>query len=183
MEMPVDILAARLGKIRDNGDIDFDFDVSALACDIDLELQEKFIVIPQEEIDAVELENDRGQWHAGSGPEHCVAGLGENPAWLYNHAVNALALYKQLKDAELLEAEQREIERKYQENLAQRPEPGIYHLTTGRGVDPYLVAVTADRRIIDLKRTGKCTDFTDTFDTLTNKSSWTFALIETGLGA
>ena len=176
MEMPMDILNKRLGEIRDNGDIDFDN--TSVAVDIDMELQSKFLFFPIEEIEAVEIEGDRDNYHAGSGPEHCMATGSENPAWLYNHARNALALYWRLQqDAERAEAEQLEAAK-----LARRPEPGVYSLNTGRA-EPYLVAVTAERRIIDLNRTGKCTDFTDTFDGLRDPASWTFTLVETGLGA
>lgn len=184
MEMPFDILNTRLGKIRDNGDIDFDNTSAAL--DIDVELQSKFLFVPFEELEAVEIEGDRDNYHAGSGPEHCMATGSENPEWLYNHGINALALWWHLKaKAEKEEAEQIEAAK-----IARRPEPGVYSLETGRTASlksstpmPYLVAVTADRRIIDLNKTGKHTDFTDVFDGLRDPASWTFTLIETGLGA
>lgn len=178
MEMPMDILNKRLGDIRDNGDIDFDNTAAAL--DIDMELQSKFLFFPIEELEAdgAAIEDDRGVLHAGDGPEHCQARPGENPNWLLNHARNAMTLYWHLRQIE--EAER--MERNRQVIMARRPEPGIYSLNTGRA-DPYLVAVTAERRIIDLNRTGKHTDFTDTFDGLENPAKWTFTLIETGLGA
>lgn len=175
METPVDVLARRLGKIRDNGDIDFD--ASALACDIDLELQEKFLSIPFEEIEAVEIEEDRDNYHAGSGPEHCMATGGENPNWLYNHGINALALWWKLqKDAEKAEKEQLEAAK-----LARRPKPGVYDLWTGG--EQHLAVVTSDRRILSMKPTAGPFDLTDIFDGMERKERWVFAPIETGLGA
>ena len=83
MEMPFDVLNKRLGKIRDNGDIDFDNTAAAL--DIDEELQRKFVSIPYEEIAAVEIEdtsrtNVHTSLQAGSGPETIRANPDDNPA-------------------------------------------------------------------------------------------------------
>lgn len=185
METPVDILTHRFGKIVDSGS--FVSDYTALALSVDEELQEKFLFFPIEELEAdgALIEDDRGVLHSGTGPEHCQASPGENPNWLLNHARNALTLYWHLKERERLEEEQRTIEVRRRELLARRPQPGVYTLTTARGggPTPYVVAVTADRRIIDLNRTGKHADFTDTFDGLENKSAWTFTPIETGLSA
>lgn len=140
-EMPFDVLNTRLGKIRDNGDIDFDNTAAAL--DIDMELQSKFLFFPIEELEAVEIEENRLGLSAGSGPEHCAAGENENPNWLYNHAVNALALYWRLKN----DQEDRERLAKEQEALAQRPEPGVY-LGYSNAMNRFTVIVTEDRRVL-----------------------------------
>lgn len=176
METPVDVLAHRLGKIRDNGDIDFD--ASALACDIDAELQEKFLSIPFAEIEAVEIrEVSTGTFHAGDGPEKCSAQDSENPDWLYNHGINALALWWKLQgDAHKAEQEQLEAAK-----LARRPEPGVYELWTGG--EQHVIVVTADQRILSVKPHGKHSDFTDLFDGMERKERWVFTQIETGLGA
>jgi hypothetical protein len=95
MEMPVDVLNKRLGNIRDNGDIDFDNTMTAI--DIDEELQEKFLFFPFEEIRAVQIHDDGdGKFHIGDGPERCSARAHENPNWLYNHALHALAMWQHL---------------------------------------------------------------------------------------
>ena len=185
MEMPVDILNKELGAIRDNGDIDFDNTMAAV--NIDEKLQEKFLFFPLEEIEAVEIEESRGRLHAGSGPEHCNAGEHENPAWLYNHAINALALYWRIKkdqeDREKLAKELAEAEAERQRRiLIQRPIPGVYSLWT-QG-EHHTVIVTADRRILAPRaKSEEMIDFTDIYDELENKSRWTFTKIETGLSA
>lgn len=144
MEMPVDILTHRLGKIRDNGTIDFD--QTAAALDIDSELQEKFLSIPYEEIDAIEIsQHGGGPLAAGDGPEGCTASPSENPQWLYNHAMNALALWRKLvedeKDAERL--------RKEQEMLDNRPDPGVYLAKADKsGGARFTVIVTEDLRVM-----------------------------------
>jgi hypothetical protein len=162
MEMPMDVLNKRLGQIRDNGDIDFDN--TAAAIDIDSELQEKFLFFPMEEIEAVEIEEDRGQLHAGAGPEHCVAGPDENPNWLYNHAMNALALWWRLKnDQEKAEQEKAEQEQLEAAKVARRPEPGVYQ---GRNVAGryFTTIVTDDRRVMVQQASGGLTDNTSMWD-------------------
>jgi hypothetical protein len=172
MEMPMDVLNKRLGQIRDNGDIDFDNTMAAV--DIDSELQEKFIFIPQEEIDAVEIKDskDGHGFYAGSGPEVIQAGEHDNPAWLYNSAVHALALWwKMTQDA-----------RKDETRAALRPAPGVYELWTGG--ERLTAIVTADRRIIcPTHGNSVMSDFTDIFDGLETKTAWVFTPIETGLSA
>lgn len=184
MEMPMDILNTQLGKIRDNGDIDFDNTMAAV--DIDTILQEKFLFIPFEELEAAEIEEDRGQLHAGSGPEHCTAGPDENPNWLYNHGINALALWWRIKRdqeaAETLAAAEKAKQEADERKVLQRPIPGVYSLNTGGEV--HLTVVTAERRIFFGKRnTHDTLDVTDIYDGLDNKSRWVFTPIETGLGA
>jgi hypothetical protein len=146
-EMPFDVLNARLGKIRDNGDIDFDN--TAAAVDIDSELQAKFLFFPIEEIEAVEIrEVHRGTFHAGDGPEKCSAQGHENPAWLYNHALNALALYWRIKNGE--------------ERLARRPEPGTYRASAGGG--PVLLVVNARREVFAWVSSGALVNVTGLWD-------------------
>lgn len=183
MEMPVDILNQRLGKIRDNGDIDFDNTDAAVS--IDQELQSKFLFFPIEELEAAAVEiddDDRGRFYLGSGPEHCAASTGENPNWLLNHAKNALALYWKLKENERLEAEQARIEANRQIIINRRPAPGVYMLNTGGEV--HLTVVTADRNIFFGQRGQHETlNVTGIFDGLENKSVWVFTPIQTGLSA
>lgn len=151
MEMPVDVLNRRLGRIRDNGDIDFDN--TAVAVDIDSELQDKFLFFPIEELeeDGAAIEDDRGVLHAGTGPEHCQARPGENPNWLLSHARNALTLYWRLKQLE--EAEK----------LAKRPAPGVYH-TQGSGRLSFTAIVTEDRRVVVPMEDGVLLDQSVIFD-------------------
>lgn len=175
MEMPMDVLNRRLGKIRDNGDIDFDNTAAAL--DIDMELQAKFLTIPFEELEAVEIEETRGTYNAGSGQEHCGANESANPDWLYNHGINALALWWKLKNTQ----ERQEQEQIEAAKLARRPKPGVYELWTGG--EQHVVAVTADRRILALTAHHASRDFTEIFDGMDRKDRWKFTLIETGLGA
>lgn len=161
MEMPFDVLNHRLGKIRDNGDIDFDNTAAAL--DIDMELQAKYLFFPIEELEAAEIrEVHSGTFHIGDGPEKCSAQGGENPAWLYNHALNALALYWHLKRREELEEEQRKIEAVW----AKRPEPGLYQ---GRAAQCFTVIVTEDRRVLVQMDQGGLRDATEDWDTGSNQ--------------
>lgn len=76
-----------------------DTPTSSLIRDIETE----FILIPRSEVNAVEIE-DTGKTHgttliAGSGPETIRANTGSNPNWLYNSAVNALAMEKYLRNS------------------------------------------------------------------------------------
>lgn len=170
MEMPVDVLTHRLGKIRDNGTIDFD--QTAAALDIDSELQEKFLSIPYEEIDRIEIEDERGQLTVGSGPEHCAANTSENPEWLYNHALNALALWRKLlKDQE----EQEERER----IMARRPQPGIYQ--ANGGTDNFIIIVTEDQRLIVPQTVGEPIDGTDIWDRTTH-ATWQLRRLDPAAG-
>jgi hypothetical protein len=162
MEMPVDVLNKRLGKIRDNGDIDFDNTMAAV--DIDSELQEKFIFFPIEELEQLikdELEEGRERFVLGSGPEHCAASVGENPQWLYNHARNALALYWKLTE----DQKQAEYEA---EKLERRPEPGMYQ---GKAAEYMAVLVTDDRRVLVQQKGGGFADLSPTWDA-GGKDSW-----------
>lgn len=134
MEMPVDVLTHRLGKMVDYG-VNIP-DPTATAIDIDQELQEKFYFIPKEEVDAVPIEdtsrtNIHTSLQAGSGPETIRANPDDNPSWLYNSAVHALAMMQHLK----LEQERPRI-----------PEPGVYLLHGG--TTPVTVIVTEDRRVV-----------------------------------
>lgn len=160
MEMPFDILNQRLGKIRDNGDIDFDN--TATAMDIDQELQDKFVFFPFEELEAVEIENDREVLHAGSGPEHCSATSASNPTWLYNHAMNALALWWRLKrDQEREEAKQATLAK-----LARRPQPGVYQAFAH--LNYFTVIVPDDRRVLVSMTNGGLRDASQEWDAYEN---------------
>ena len=186
MEMPMDILNTQLGKIRDNGDIDFDNTMAAV--NIDTILQQKFLSIPYEELEAVEIKESRDGhgYYAGDGPEACKAGEHENPAWLYNPGINALALWWKLKNdqeaAEALAAAEKAQEEAGRLKVLQRPIPGVYNLNTGGS--QYTVIVTADRRILAPQGfNGTIQDFTEVYDSLGKKSVWVFTSIETGLFA
>lgn len=148
-DMPIDILNRRLGQIRDNGDIDFDN--TAIALDIDTELQEKFIIIPLADIDEVEIDdnpdNTRFKYQAGSGPEAIRAMDGDNPNWLYNSALHALAMYRHLEQRQKLE---------------QRPEPGVYQGKASAGY--FAVIVTADQRVLVQQEQGGYRDVTESWD-------------------
>lgn len=161
MEMPVDVLNKRLGKIRDNGNIDFDN--TAAAVDIDSELQEKFLFFPMEEIEAVEIEEDRGRLHAGSGPEHCAAQFDENPAWLYNHAINALALWWKIKQEQEAQVRRLQEEQERLAVIARRPGPGVY-FTRGSGSLAFTAIVTGDRRVIVPMQDGSMLDQSELYD-------------------
>ena len=158
MEMPFDVLNRRLGRLRDSGLLEGDN--TAIAIDIDQDLQRQFIFIPQEEIDAVEivpLKNDmHSNLRAGSGPETIRANLADNPAWLYNSAVHALAMYqhlKKLQEQEALEAAK----------LAKRPEPGVYQ-GSNRGGNYFVVIVTTDKRVLVPQTEGGADDYTKIWD-------------------
>lgn len=158
MEMPFDVLNHRLGKLRDSGLLEGDN--TAIAIDIDQDLQRQFIFIPQEEIDAVEIQ-DRGEgaiqkWEAGSGPETIRAHHGDNPAWLYNSAVHALAMYQHLQKLE----KEREAEAA---KLAKRPEPGVYQ-GSNRGGNYFVVIVTTDKRVLVPQTEGGADDYTKIWD-------------------
>jgi hypothetical protein len=170
--MPVDVLNHRLGKIRDNGDIDFDNTMAAV--DIDSELQEKFLFFPIEELEQLirdELEEGRDRFVLGSGPEHCAASIHENPQWLLNHARNALALYwKLMEDQKLAEHEAEKLER--------RPEPGVYQ-GTHTGNKHFTVLVTEDRRVLVGQSTGGFDDYTTQWDQHAATSlAWTLQRID-----
>jgi hypothetical protein len=160
-EMPVDILNKELGAIRDNGDIDFDNTMAAV--NIDTVLQEKFLFIPLEEIDAIEIEHTN-LLSAGSGPENCQAGENENPNWLYNHAMNALALHFRIKATQ--EAKQAAI--------AKRPVPGVYHARHSGARHYFAIIVTADRSIMVPMEDGELCDQTEDYDAAAAKGTpWT----------
>lgn len=134
MEMPIDILTYRLGKMVDNG-VNLP-DPTSAAISIDEDLQANFYFIPKEEVDAVDI-NKISETHlhvgfqAGSGPETIRAAKGDNPNWLYQSAVHALAMYQFLK----AEQERPTI-----------PEPGVYLLLGG--TTPVTAIVTEDRRVM-----------------------------------
>lgn len=165
MEMPVDILNRRLGKIRDNGDIDFDN--TAAAVDIDEELQEKFLFFPLVELEelAKEIEENRDVYNLGQGYAYTAVGKEVDPAELYQRAENVLAVYLHLKR----KAEEKQINE--ERKLAKRPEPGLYRAKTGRSTW-FTLIVTEDRRImVPQQLTGNSMDFTDEYDS--GKVNWT----------
>lgn len=171
-EMPIDILTERFGRLVDNSQLDVS-DYASLAMDIDTELQQKFLSIPLAEIDAIEIEDNRGQFHAGSGPEHCKADDFENPNWLYNHAMNALALYFRIKS----EQERREAKM----NL--RPEPGVYSAKHPGSRQAFAVIVTADREVIVPMEQGDLCDQSDIYDAFAAKGTpWVMNRVNTTTG-
>lgn len=167
MEMPVDILNQRLGKIRDNGDIDFDN--TAAAVDIDSELQEKFLFFPIEELEELEeqIEFQREVYYLGQGHGYTAVSKDVDLKELYQRAENTLALYRHLKKL----ADEKEQEKLEAEKLAKRPEPGLYRAKTGRSTW-FTLIVTEDRRImVPQQLTGNSMDFTDEYDE--GKVNWT----------
>lgn len=185
MEMPVDVITRHVNQYDMAG---ANIDPTDCALDLDQELQRKFLSIPFEELEAVDIKESRDGhgYYAGDGPELCKAGEHENPNWLYNHGINALALWWRIKrDQEaakaLAVAEEAEAE-KQRRLLIHRPVPGVYMLNTGGEV--HLTVVDADRRIFFGTNRGDGThDVTDIYDGLENKSRWVFTHIETGLSA
>jgi hypothetical protein len=165
METPADILIDRLGKLRDNGDIDFDH--TDVGLDIDIDLQEKFFFIPREEVDAVEIQyttnNLRTNLQAGDGVETIRATPDDNPNWLYNSAVHALAMYQHL-----IKIQEQEKER---EKLAKRPDPGVYRTRSGKSW--FTVIVSAERRImVPQQLSDTILDLTEQYDQGVNWADW-----------
>ena len=149
METPLDVLTHRFGKMVDYG-VSIP-DPTAAAISVDEELQEKFYFIPKEEVDAVPIDKITNNLHAtlkaGDGPETIRANENDNPAWLYNSAVHALAMYQHLK----LEQERPKI-----------PEPGVYLVTTVASGHATTAIVTSDKRVV-VPQTGLGTMADKTF--------------------
>ena len=159
-EMPFDVLNARLGKIRDNGNIDFDN--TAAAVDIDEELQRKFLFFPISELEALEeqIEESRDGLYLGSGVPYATCPVDAAPEDLFTRAENALVIYWHLKKkAELAE----KLERKRREKLALRPKPGVYH-TTGSGSLAFTAIVTEDKRVVIPMDDGELLDQSHLYD-------------------
>jgi hypothetical protein len=180
MEMPIDILTHRFGKIVDSGS--FVSDYTALAIGIDEELQEKFISIPYEEIVAVEIEdtsktNIHTSLQAGSGPETIRANPDDNPAWLYNSAVHALAMWQHLSRLQEHKAEE--------DKLAKRPEPGVYEAHLANEDDDYFtVVVDEKRRLWVPQSSGGMLDMSSMYDlALGQCNHWALQRIDTATGA
>lgn len=179
MEMPIDIIKKhtdiRSGLVGPDGLTD-----GQRALNIDLELQRKFLHIPFEDIDTVEIVKDGDSLVAGSGPEGCYSQPAENPTWLYNHAVNALALWRKLDAMQKEEAAAEERERKRREKLAQRPQPGVYLGTSLIG-QAFTVIVTEDRRVVVVQSEGDPLDMTETWDKL-GQQKWMLRPINVATG-
>lgn len=124
-----------------------------------------------EELEAVEIEDDRGVLNTGSGPEHCAARPGENPNWLYSHGINALALWWRMKQ----DAEREE------RALARRPAPGVYQ---AKSTKYFTVIVPEDRRVLVQMSSGGLRDATQEWDFMTEEDGtpWTLARIDTANG-
>lgn len=123
------------------------------AMDLDQELQSKFLFFNiAEEVDSIEIEElgGGGVHHlgAGSGPEGCTAGHQDNPNWLWNHALNAMALARHLE----------KVQR--QKLLEAMPHHG-WHI--GTTIDSaFTVYVSADKRFFMMdRRKGQLTERTD----------------------
>jgi hypothetical protein len=104
MEMPMDIILRHIGQLKLQGHLK-GIASQDIAMAIDKELQEKFVTIPYEEIDAIEVSPlgtspDKYWLGAGSGPEEVTCGIGSNPNWLFNRAINELALWRRLQGTE-----------------------------------------------------------------------------------
>lgn len=169
MEMPIDVINRHVGNLKRNHNLTGvpGLTVSTM---LDQELQAKFTFFPQEEIAAVEIDGTNAldpkagnfDYSAGSGPETISANENDNPAWYYNAALHALAMYQHLKKVQSPEyiAEQKK--------LAMRPEPGVY-LAKARttGGERFTVIVTADRRVLvpaSLEYENRLHDHTEGWD-------------------
>lgn len=160
MEMPMDILNKRLGKIRDNGDIDFDN--TAAAIDIDSELQEKFLFFPIAELEDIAegIEEARGNLYIGQGPGYVSCADDVEVGELFTRAEHYLVMYWEMKKR----AEKAEQEAAV---LAKRPEPGVY---AGNGGD-FTVIVPEDRRVLVLmKDDGGTRNYSADYDHYLHKS-------------
>lgn len=173
MEMPVDVLTDRLGKLVDGGALHGDY--TTIALNIDERLQEKFYFIPFEEINAVPIEHskDGHSFYAGSGPETVRASKHDNPNWLYHTAVHALALWQhvaRLQERTKLEQERPKI-----------PGPGVYLVTNRTSNFSFTAIVTEDKRIkVTSRDTGTLTDQTDSMRTSTSEFVWQRIDLATG---
>lgn len=132
---------------------------------IDQELQSKFLFFNiEDEVDSIEIV-DRGEGAiqhlgAGSGPEECTAGHGDNPNWLWNHALNAMALARHLE----------KVQR--QKFIDALPHHGWHVASTPDGF--ITVYVTPERRILSIgSNLGRLNDRTEEW--FAGKlSHWTF---------
>jgi hypothetical protein len=88
----IDALADLIGKARRASVFTEDQNVIAARA-----IDGRYVLIPKDEIADVEVRVEReDKLHAGDGPEKCSARLAENPQWLRNHALNALALAEKI---------------------------------------------------------------------------------------
>ena len=179
METPFDVLNAGLGTLhrRMNHGGTFEnegFEPTDEAIKIDEVMQEKFIFFNiAEEIDTVEISENKGHLTAGTGPELSACTTSSNPVWLYNKAMSCLALYRHLqaiKDAEEAAAIK-----------ARRPAPGVYR---GKAHDYFVAIVTDDQRVLVYDTDGGLQDRTSTFDTLGHSGplGWNLKRINTAEG-
>jgi len=169
MEMPVDILTHRFGKLVDNGDFAVS-DYQAVAISIDEELQEKFVFVPDAELSEIaeQIEDHKGWLKIGQRPGYlCVdSGISVEDAWTL--AENALAIWWLRKRDTELEAEK----------LAKRPEPGVYRGTYA-GHKYFTVIVTADQRVMVPQAAGGIDDYSAQWDEHVGTSlGWTLQRID-----
>jgi hypothetical protein len=170
MEMPVDVLNKRLGKIRDNGDIDFDNTMAAV--DIDSELQEKFIFFPIEELEVLreQIEENRDGLYLGQGVGYATCPVDADPQDLLTRAENALVLYWELM-------ERRKLTELEQEKLDRRPASGVY----SGGMGSFTVIVPEDRRVLVLMDSGGFKDYSEQWDDFLYKA-WNLCRINVSTG-
>lgn len=154
METPIDIILKHLGPEGTTG-----LTEHQLGMNIDLELQRKFLHFNiAEEIINLDITTDDayGVLSAGSGPEEATCSPHSNPLWVLNRAINTLALYYHLTEAEKLAKRQAEV-------IARRPEPGVYE---GKAARHFIAVVTEDRRILVQRTDGGFNDSTETYDAM-----------------
>lgn len=155
-EMPFDVVNGHLHTFAEEGYFTQSSDINVpdpvdLAITIDQEIQRKFLFIPFEEIDEIDIEEKMNRLFAGSGTEGCTANPRDNPTWLYDHAVNALALWRHMV---------KEQERK---TIEARPEPGWYIVDAGVNIPTYVSH--KDRRIFTVANAAPgVTERTEAFD-------------------
>lgn len=176
-EMPFDVINGHLHTFREEGYFTQSSDIEVpdpvdLAIDIDSELQKQFLFFPFEEIDEVEIHiHGKGEKiSAGTGPEECSATGTENPDWLYNHAVNALALWRTLK------------QRQETERRGKRPQHGWYVAKSDTAAITVFVTAEDRRVMMILPFSGELEDVTANYDRGVYKS-WEWSTLSSKLAA
>lgn len=177
MESPVDVLIERLSKLADNGTFGSEFDYTALARDLGEQLAERFAFIGDDEINAVAIDVDEGrgyQLEAGTGPETIRGNPDDNPMWLYNSAVNALAMFRHLNR---LEQQRRRLKR--------RPAPGLYDVVQANG-NHFHMLVTADQQMLGLHPGGLRLAVHEAWDAVVERQgpgeAWTLIQLDASTG-
>jgi hypothetical protein len=154
-EMPIDVIRDHLATSFDEP-LDADQALEH-AMDLDQELQQKFLSIPYGEIRRIEIQTHEDKAWAGDGPERCSVREDENPNWLYNHAMNALALWLHLKETQ--EAKEKLA------RISKRPAHGWWLAKAPSGVIVPMWVSGAERRIFTPSHgSGEMAEWTEAYD-------------------